>query len=79
MDPYILISLDGQQYSTKAKNNEGKHCIWTERIELIISRAGNSILAFRVYDQDPIKDDLVCLGEVFLLKEGMLIPCEKTK
>lgn len=79
MDPYILITLDGQRYTTKAKNNEGRHCIWTERVELTVSQAGNSILGFRVYDEDPVKDDLICLGEVFLLKEGMLIPSEKAR
>ena len=33
----------------------------------------------KVFDQDPLKDDLVCGIEIMLLKEGLLIPSEKPK
>jgi Ca2+-dependent lipid-binding protein len=79
MDPYIILKIGKDIYTTKAKDNQGKHCTWTERIELKVTSSGNHILALRVYDKDPMKDDLVCTGEIPMLKEGLLVPSEKPK
>lgn len=32
MDPYINLSLDGQNYKTKTKQNQGKRGVWVEPI-----------------------------------------------
>ena len=34
MDPYIVIRLGSNSHTTKSKNNEGRHCIWAERVEM---------------------------------------------
>jgi Ca2+-dependent lipid-binding protein len=59
MDPYVLIQLDDQKTTTKAKESQGKQCTWSEKIELKVCQGGNSMLKFRIFDRDPVRDDLV--------------------
>ena len=28
MDPFLVMSIGSERKKTKAKNNEGKHCVW---------------------------------------------------
>lgn len=33
MDPYVELELQGELHRTAVRDNEGKHCIWNERVE----------------------------------------------
>jgi len=79
MDPYVIMKLGSKSHTTKAKYNEGKHCIWTERVEMEVNQSGKSSLVLKIYDKDQFKDDLICSTEILLLKEGLLVPSEKPK
>ena len=44
-----------------------------------MSQAPLNTLMLKIYDQDPLKDDLICSADILLLKEGLLIPSDKSK
>jgi predicted secreted protein len=37
MDPYLIVELGSQSFTTRAKDNEGKKCKWAERIEMEVT------------------------------------------
>ena len=59
MDPFIVMTLGSQKKTTKAKNNEGKSCVWAERVEIEIRDAAQAKFIIKVFDKDPLIDDLV--------------------
>ena len=79
MDPYIMMTLGSQKKTTKAKNNEGKSCVWAQRVQIEIKDAAKAKFHIKVFDKDPMIDDLVGETEIEMLKENMLLPSEKPK
>ena len=79
MDPFVVVELNGQRFSTSIKENEGTHCIWKETAKFKVNsltRDGRKLI-IRVYDEDVTNNELAGEGTVDLLKEGLLVPSSK--
>lgn len=75
MDPFVELELQGEMHRTAVRDNEGKHCIWNERVEFEIKdiRKGLTLIA-TAFDKDNVSSDLVGRREIDLVEEMMLLP-----
>jgi len=63
MDPYCIIRCGGQQQRTATCKSGGKHPVWYDKFIFQVNNDWD-ILQIDVFDEDPIHDDYIGVGEM---------------
>jgi len=73
-DAYVKVNVGTHEKKTRTKDNAGHHAVWTEFLTFAPSSDENaSTVAFAVYDEDTLSDDLLGRGSVPLRTSNYVV------
>lgn len=61
-----MIELGGKKFQTKTEDNAGKNPKWTEEFIINAKTLQDKLMKVSVWDDDPLKDDLLGAAEIYL-------------